>query len=184
MTRYDYRQSRFERLIGRRPHLIIDDALRTALLAFTVALCLVGAGAFVEAHRLASLDVDLATLDARLVDARRADARLDRMQRVIANERALRDAVLAARREGALAADTIAGIGNVLPPQTWLTSIRNDRSGGWSIAGRSTQLEEVGGTLVAVARVQASTTPHLVSITAASRHAAVLDFLIASEAAR
>jgi hypothetical protein len=184
MTRYNYRQSAFERLIGRRPRIEVDQRLRSSLIAVALAVFVVVAVAAAEGRRLALLDADLAALHDRIVVAEQADARDGRVRRTVLAERRVRDAVLDAQRDGIVVANTIARIGNELPPQTWLTGLHDDHTGTWSVAGRSTQIDQIGATLEAIGRLDSASSARLVSITASGRRGRMLDFTIAWEPTR
>jgi Tfp pilus assembly protein PilN len=184
MTRYDYRQSAFERLIGRRPELVLDRALLSALAALALALLAVVTLAATESRRIAALDTELGALADRIATAERVDARDERAIADLAHARRVQAAVLAAHADTGRAANAIARIGNRLPSQTWLTNLRDDPAGGWSIAGRSTRIDEIGATLAAIGRLDPAATARLVSIAASGRTGRVLDFTIAWEPAR
>ncbi len=181
MTGFDYRQSRIARLIGMRPAFAPTRALRHAVAAIAGALLLAGAAGIVEHARVAALDRDIATLAARGAAAERDDARVARLESTVAATHALLATIGDARRSTALAANTIVRIGNRLPPQTWLTRVTTDRTGAWSIGGRSTRLDEIGTMLGTIARLEGDATPRLVSVTAAGRRATLLDFTVAIE---
>jgi len=92
--------------------------------------------------------------------------------------------VLAAQRASIADANAIARIGNRLPPQTWLTSLRAERTGTWSIGGRSTQIEQIGATLATIGRLAPAAAPRLVSLEANGERGRLLDFRIAWDAPR
>jgi hypothetical protein len=92
--------------------------------------------------------------------------------------RALHAGVAAARREALAATNTIARIGNDLPPQTWLTGVGSTPNGTWTIDGRSTRVGEIGTMLRRVQRIDDGATARLVSIAATGRTGRVLDFVI------
>jgi hypothetical protein len=176
---FDYRQSSFARVLGRRPAFALPGALRPALAAVATALLLVGAAGAIERARIAALDGDLAALAARSVAAERDDARTERLEASVVSLRALRASLAVAQRSTAIAANTIVRIGNRLPPRTWLTSVTTDPSGVWSIGGRSTHLDEIATTLGAIARLDRRATTRLVAINAVGRHTSLLDFTVA-----
>ena len=184
MTRYNYRQTTFERFAGNRPRLVIDARVRTSLAVLAAALLVVVTAATAEQRRLAVLDGQLTALHDRIAIAALVDVRNERVRGNVMQARRVRAAVLAARRDAMLAANTIARIGNQLPPQTWLTSVQNDRTGAWSVAGRSTQIGEIGATLVAIGRLVPTSSPRLVSIASSGNRGRMLDFVIAWERSR
>ena len=181
MTRHDYRQSSFERIIGRRPRFTVPAAMYAPLVAVAVAALLVAAVYVVELQRCSDLDAQLAALHERIAVAQRADAHVDDLSRSVAQLRDVRRAVIAARRETLIAANTIARIGNRLPSETWLTSVQTNRAGSWSIAGRSTRVDQIGTTLAAIGDIDRTATTRLVSIDATGRTGRLLNFVIAWE---
>jgi Tfp pilus assembly protein PilN len=184
VTRFDYRQSAFERLLGRPPRIALDGRLRASLLTLAVALVAVAVVATAERSRLARLDAELAAMHDRLIAAEQSDARDERVRRDVLAARGVRDAVLDARRASIADANAIARLGNRLPPQTWLTSLSAARTGTWSIGGRSTQLEQVGATLATIGRLDPAASPRLVSLEANGERGRLLDFRIAWDPVR
>ena len=184
MTRYNYRQTTFERFAGGLPRVVIDARVRTSLAVLAAALLVVVIAAAAEQRRLAVLDGELTALRDRVAVAALIDTRDERVRATVLQERRVRTAVLAARRDSTLAANTIARIGNQLPPQTWLTSVQNDRTGAWSVAGRSTEIAEIGTTLAAIGRLAPASSPRLVSIASSGNRGRMLDFVIAWERSR
>jgi len=184
VTRFDYRQTTFERWLGRRPVFVVDRTMRAALLAIAAAIVAVAIVALIECRRLAALDGELAALADRIAVAERDDARSDALQHDVARLRDLCATLDGARRDTAIATNTIVRIGNRLPPQTWLTSVQTDRTGAWTIGGRSARLDEIGTTLAAVARLEPAATARLVSVNATGARGALLDFSIAFEQRR
>jgi len=184
VTRYDYRQSAFERLLGRRPRIALDRRLWPSFAAVAAAVLLVAMVTGAETRRIAILDGDLATFADRIARADRDAARDRRAIAAVEHDRLIADALLGARRDTAVATNAIARIGNRLPARTWLTSVRTDPGGAWSIAGRSTQIERIGATLAAIAALDRGATTALVSIAASGRTGHTLDFTIAWEPAR
>jgi hypothetical protein len=96
----------------------------------------------------------------------------------IARMRTIQAAVGAARRDVLIATNTIARIGNDLPPATWLTSVGSTPAGAWTIGGRSTRVDEIGTMLRRVQGIDKRATVRLVSIAATGRSGRVLDFVI------
>ncbi len=181
MTRYNYRQSRFERVVGRRPDMAIDRNMRSPIIAIGAALLLTAVVYGVEWQRVAVLDAELSALQDRIATAKQADIRVDTLGRSVAELRAIRTAVAGSRRDTVIVTNTIARIGNGLPAQTWLTSVQPGRSGTWSIAGRSTRIDQIGSTLASIGELDHAATARLVSINAAGKTGTMLDFIIAWE---
>jgi hypothetical protein len=181
VTRYNYRQSSFERLAGRGWPVVLTRELRAPLIALAAAILIVAAVNLVEVRRLAALDTTLATISDRLTTARREGVRADRAIQSVAHLRALQNAVLASRRETVIAENTIARIGNHVPGDTWLTNVQATRAGSWSIAGRSTHVERIGAMLASIGAMDRSASTRLVSITASGARGNTLDFVIGWE---
>jgi len=182
--RFDYRQSAFERLIGRPPRIASDGRLRASAVALAFALLALAAVAAAEHGRLVAVDAELAAMHERAIAAAQSDARDERVRRAVLAARDVRDAVLAAQRASIADANAIARIGNRLPPQTWLTSLSAEGTGTWSIGGRSTQIEQIGATLATIGRLEPAASPRLVSLEASGERGRLLDFHIAWDAAR
>jgi hypothetical protein len=183
MTGFSYYRSPFERLAGLRRMPALDRSMLAALLAVAGALLLVAGVGAVEHTRLRTLDSDLAAMADRLTIARRDDARDDHLVASVAALRAIVHTIDDAHATTLEATNAIVRVGNTLPAQTWLTSVRGGSAGSWSFGGRSTHLDAIGTTLHTVAALDPTATAHLVSVTAAGPHARILDFTIALEQA-
>ena len=181
MTRCNYRQSRFERVVGRRPDIAIDRHMRSPLIAIGAALLLTAVAYGVEWQRVAVLDAELSILQDRITIAKQADIRVDMLGQSVAQLRDVRTAVAGLRRDTIVVTNTIARIGNELPSETWLTSVQPGRTGTWSIVGRSTRVDQIGATLASIGELDHAATARLVSINAAGKTGRLLDFIIAWE---
>jgi Tfp pilus assembly protein PilN len=181
MTRFDYRQSSFERLAGRRRPIAIAPEMRLPLFALGAALLLVAATGLIEAQRLAGVNASAVALAERLAIARRDAARVDAERASVQRLRRLHDAVAASHRDTVIAENTIARIGNALPADTWLTRVASTPGGEWSIAGRSTHVEHVGAMLTTIGAADPAASARLVSINATGARGSMLDFVIDRE---
>lgn len=178
MIRFNYRQSVFEQLFGDAPLTMLAGQLRLPLAAIGAALLVVAATWTLEARRVAGLDADLVAVQAR-VEATAADgARAERLTAAVTRLREIRATVAAARRDLLVTTNTIAEIGNVLPPQTWLTAMAATPADSWTIDGRSARVDEIGTMLRRVQELDRHGAARLVSIAATGRSGRILDFVI------
>jgi hypothetical protein len=99
----------------------------------------------------------------------------------VARLRAIQGGIAAARRDVIETTNTIAQVGNELPAQTWLTGVGSTPSGDWTIAGRSTHVDEIGTMLRRVQSIDPNASAHLVSIAATGRAGRILNFVIGWE---
>jgi hypothetical protein len=178
VIRFNYHQSTYERLFGTVPAALLTEALRIPLATIGAALLAVTATWSLQSHRIAGLDNELSALQSAVHAASAGQVRAQRLNANVIRLRALRAGVAAARREALAATNTIALIGNGLPPQTWLTGVGSAPNGTWTIDGRSTRVGEIGTMLRRVQSIDDSSTARLVSIAATGRSGRVLDFVI------
>jgi hypothetical protein len=178
VIRFNYHQSRYERLFGSAPAALLTESLRIPLATIAAALLAVTATWSIQAHRIAGLDSELGALQSAVHAASAGQLRAQRLNASVTRLRALRAGVAAARREALAATNTIALIGNGLPPQTWLTGVGSAPNGTWTIDGRSTRVGEIGTMLRRVQSIDDGSTARLVSIAATGRSGRILDFVI------
>ena len=178
MKRFNYRQSRFERFAGLAPPAFTTSALRGPLAIAGAAVVLFAGAWSVEAQRIAQLDRDLDALNIRVRAAKPAAERANAV--IAATARAQTDdaRVLAALREAVISTNTIARLGNALPPRTWLTNVQSNPAGAWTLAGRSDRVGAIGTTLRAIQQFDARARARLVSISATGRAGELLNFVI------
>jgi Tfp pilus assembly protein PilN len=181
VTRFNYRQSSFERLFGRRPGLAITRAMHVPIMAIGAALLLVASVSLIEFHRIAQLSAELHEMRDRIGTVQTADARVAALEQRIERLRSLRAAVLLSWRESRETTNGIALIGNALPAQTWLTRVQRSAEGRWSIAGRSTSVGHIGTALARIALLEPAATARLVSINGTGPSGRILEFIIAWE---
>jgi Tfp pilus assembly protein PilN len=134
----------------------IDGRLRHTLAALGIAVFAISTTAAVETARLADLRRSGVALTQQLAraDAVAADART--MRRDLARLRGIALRVAATRRSGPAGANEVASLGNRLPPDVWLTSLRI-APGEIALEGRGARLEAVAAAMRALAR-----SPHVV----------------------
>ena len=178
MIRFNYRQSALERILGNAPPFRPTESLRAPLATIGAALLAVIATWWIQTQRVSALDSEVAALQARVTAATADAVRAQRLMESVARLRALRAGVATARREAVAATNTIARIGNDLPPQTWLTGVASTPAGVWTIDGRSTRVGEIGTMLRRVQSIDAGAPARLVSIAATGRSGHILDFVI------
>jgi len=178
MNRFNYRQSPYQRFLAGTPVTAIAAQLRVPVAAIGAALLVVAAGWSLERHRVAALDAQLAGLQLRMQATAAGSARAERLTASVTRLRAIQGGIAAARRDVLETTNTIAQIGNELPPQTWLTGVGSTPAGDWTIAGRSTHVDEIGTMLRRVQGIDPNASARLVSIVATGRAGRILDFVI------
>jgi Tfp pilus assembly protein PilN len=152
MRRIDYHVTWSERRIGVALPATIPPSLRAPLAAFACAVAFVAVVWCVQHARLRAAERDGAALARRLAAAEREVAAVCAIESDVARLRALSERIASFRASGALRASEIARVGNVLPDDAWLTSLRADR-GALSLEGRSARLGAVGTALAALSRL-------------------------------
>jgi len=183
LTRFDYLRARFQRGVAPRGGIRLSAPARAAAGVVGASLLLVTAAWTFEAQRLRGLDDDLAALRIQVRTSAGAAQQAIAEQAAVDRLRSLDMRVALARREAIATTNAVARIGNGLPSQTWLTSVQAVPGGGWSIAGRSTRIAEIGSMLQSIARLDGRTAAHLVSASAGGRNR-TLDFAIEWDARR
>ena len=178
MTRFNYLQPVHERWCAGIPAIALASSVRVPLLVIGLALLGVAATWSFEVHRAAQLQDELNGLQVRVQAAAGDERRARNLMTSVARLRTIRAAAGAARRDVLVATNTIARIGNALPPATWLTSVGSTPAGAWTIGGRSTRVDEIGTMLRRVQGIDQRATVRLVSIAATGRSGRVLDFVI------
>lgn len=178
MIRFNYLQPAYERWRIPIPALELGGSMRVPLLLIGLAVLGVAATWSLEVHRAAALQDELASLQLRIRASASDERRARTLTASVARMRTIRAAVGAARRDMLVATNTIARIGNDLPPATWLTSVGSTPAGAWTLGGRSTRVAEIGTMLRRVQGIDQRTTVRLVSIAATGRSGHVLDFVI------
>lgn len=178
MMRHNYNQSRLNPLLGDAFIYIAAPHVRAVVAALGAALILIVALCSWEARRIGLLDNEIAELETRSVSASAEAARARQLTTILARDRAIEDRIARAHRSAVASTNTIAGIGNALPSQTWLTTVAAASTGSWQIAGRSTRVAEIGTTLRAIAAIDTRASTRLQTISATGRTGHVLDFVI------
>jgi hypothetical protein len=178
VIRFNYLQPAYERWCNGIPAMALANSVRVPLVLIGLALLGVAATWTLEIHRAATLQDELSGLQLRVRAAASDERRAQNLMTRVTRMRTIRAAVTAARRDVIIATNTIARIGNDLPPATWLTSVGSTPAGAWTIGGRSTHVDEIGTMLRRVQGIDRSASVHLISIAATGRSGRVLDFVI------
>lgn len=178
MIRFNYHQSAYERLRDGLTGSVSPERVRLPVALLGAALLAVAGTWFLELQRVAVLERNLALQQARARATASDGARAQRLTADVERLRAIGDRIAAAKRDVLLAANTIATIGNELPPQTWLTTVGSTPDGTWTIGGRSTRVDEIGTMLRRVQGLDRNASARLVSIVATGRAGRILDFVI------
>jgi Tfp pilus assembly protein PilN len=163
----------------RVPALLVDPRRRHALGASGLAVLLVASTSAVELVRLGAAQREAASLTERLADAETTTAAAKSLRREIQKLRALAQGVDATRRLAEADAEEIAELGNRLPPDVWLTTLRL-ASGAVALEGRSARLEEIAAAMTALARLPRFTQARLLHVRDDVLHGG-FDYAIAAE---
>lgn len=178
MIRFNYHQSACERLWNGIAETVPVERIRLPAALLAAALLALAGAWCVELQRVTVLERDVAIQQARVRAVASDAARAQRLTADVERLRAVRDRIAVAKRDVLLATNTIARIGNALPPQTWLTTIGSTPDGTWTIGGRSTRVDEIGTMLRRVQGLDRGASARLVSIVATGRTGRILDFVI------
>jgi hypothetical protein len=162
MNRINYVQSWSERHAGVALPAF-SPALAAPLGAFASALALVAVMGAVQHARLGALEARGAE-DVRRLNAVEVDlVRVRAVEGDVAKLRALRERVDAIRRSGPVRAGEIAAVGDRLPPDAWLTSLRAERAA-LALEGRGAGIDAVAIALADLARLRSVGAVRLLSL--------------------
>ncbi len=165
MRRINYLVSWSERSIGLALPTGISPALRIPLIALGAAMALVALLWAVQTTRLRAAERDGTVYANRLAAADMSAARVRVLEHDVAQLRSLSDRVAHIRGSGDAQASEIAALGNRLPNDVWLTSLRVDR-GVLALEGRSARLVAVGTAMDALAGLPGYAGARLVAVRA------------------
>jgi Tfp pilus assembly protein PilN len=163
MRRINYLRSWSERRIGIALPSLVAAELRGPLAAFAGSLALTGVLWGVQDTRLHGAERAGAAYAERLAATQGDVARVRAVEREAARLQTLSERVETLRRSGALRANEIAAIGNRLPADVSLSSLRADR-GTLAVEGRGARLAAVGTTIASLALLPAYRTARLVAV--------------------
>ena len=152
MRQFNYVVTPVERIFGAALPAAVPQSLRVPLAALACALIAAGLGYGVQEARVHAADDEAAVLTLRLSEAEVAVARVRRLANDVERMSALARRVEAIRNSGDLRANELAALGNDVPPDAWLTSIRVEARG-LGIEGRGKRLDVVGTTMAALGRL-------------------------------
>ncbi|MEA2784507.1 MAG: hypothetical protein QOF71_611 [Candidatus Eremiobacteraeota bacterium] len=162
MRRINYLPSWSERHIGLTLPAVAGE-LRAPFAALAGAIALAAALWAIQQTRLHAAERDGAAYAERLVETQLDVARVRAVEHDVERLRALRERVDTIRRSGAMRANEIAALGNRLPPDTWLSSVRADR-GTLAVEGHGTRLAAVSSAIASLAALPAYRTARLVAV--------------------
>jgi hypothetical protein len=178
VNRFNYCQTLFERLAGIAPAGLLSSRLRLPVAVTGGAILVLALTSAVEVGRLNQLDSELGVLQARVRAAQPAVAHANAVMAATVRARRDDERIEDARRDAITSTNTIARLGNALPPRTWLTTIQSTPAGAWTIAGRSDRVAEIGTTLRTIQQFDPRATAQLVSISAGGSTGTLLNFVI------
>ena len=171
MRRINYLPSWSERHIGVTLPILATE-LRAPVAALAGAIALAGVLWAVQETRLHAAERDGAVYAEQLAATQFDVARVHAVERDVERLRALDERVDALRRSGTARANEIAALGNQLPADAWLSSLRTDR-GMLALEGHGTRLAAVGSAIASLAALPAYRTARLVAVHEDPVHAGV-----------
>lgn len=163
MNGFTYLVTPVERLAGEALAPAALRPLRAPLLALAGAVFLVGVSAAMQHARLAAAMREGDALASELVRTHVAVTRVRAIEADRNRLLALNRRVQEIERSGAVHAGELAAIGNGIPADAWISSIRVDAAG-YAIEGRAARLASIGTTMDALARVMPSAHVRLRSV--------------------
>ncbi len=163
MRRINYLPSWSERHIGIALPSLVAAELRVPLAALAASIALAGVLWGVQSTRLHAAERDGAAYAERLAATQLDVARVRAIERDVARFTALGERIETTRRSGALHANEIAALGNRLPADAWLSSLRADR-GTFAVEGHGARLAAVGTTIATLATLPAYRAARLVAV--------------------
>jgi hypothetical protein len=182
MRRIDYVTTWTERHAGVAVRLTLAPSLRAPLAVLVCSLALVAVLWTVQHLRLLAAERDGADYERRVAAAEAGFVRVRAFERDVVRLRALTGRIAAIRRSGPQRADEIAALGNRLPPDAWLTSLRADRVA-LTIEGHGARLGTVGSTIAGLAHLPPYAGVRLLSVRENAARAGV-DYALALDQPR
>ena len=162
MRRINYLPSWSECHIGMTLPAVTAE-LRAPLAALAAAIALAAALWAVQQTRLSAAERDGAVYAERLAETQLDVARVRAVEHDVERLRALRERVDTIRRSGALSANAIAVLGNRLPADAWLSSVRADH-GTLALEGHGARLAAVSSAIASLAALPVYRAARLVSV--------------------
>jgi Tfp pilus assembly protein PilN len=155
MKRFNYLRSRTERALGIAVPSLSHDAARRGLWWYAAAVGIVCAVGLLQETRYLRLEHDGAALATRLALASAAAEHVRAVERDTARMRRIAASIARVRASGRVLANELATIGNTLPDDAWLTSVRiAPRT--LSLEGRSRHVRDVAAALAGLSGVAGS----------------------------
>ncbi len=152
MKRFNYLRSRTERVLGIAVPSFSHDETRRGFWWYAAAIGIVCVVGLLQETRYRRLEHDGATLATRLAIALAAADRIRATERDTARMRRLAASIARIRASGRILANELATIGNTLPDDAWLTSVRIAPRA-LSIEGRSRHVRGVAAALAGLSGV-------------------------------
>ncbi|MDB5042145.1 MAG: hypothetical protein JWN27_2871 [Candidatus Eremiobacteraeota bacterium] len=155
MKRFNYLRSRTERAFGVAVPSLWGAQTRRELWWYAAAIGIVCAVWLVQQTRYQRLEHDGASLATRLALTRVVAERVSAIERDMARMGRIATSIARVRASGSLLANELATIGNTLPDDAWLTSVRVAPRA-LSIEGRSRHVRGVAAALAGLSGVAGS----------------------------
>ena len=163
MRRINYLSSWSERHIGVALPSPLSAELRAPAAALAGAIALAAVLWGVQETRLRAAERDGVAYAERLAATQLDVTRIRAVERDVERMTTLAERVDTVRRSGTLRANEIAALGNGLPADAWLSSLRTDR-GAVAVEGHGTRLAAVGTTIASLAALPAYRAVRLVAV--------------------
>lgn len=164
MRRINYLVSPAERLIGIALPRRVPATLHEPFAALVSALALIGVLHGVQQARLATAMRDGRALAERLAQSEARVARVRIVEDEVAGLTALSRRIAELEGTGTASASELAAIGNRIPRDARLSTIRSEAGGGYAIDGSGSGLGVVGRTMASLADLHTFTGVRLVAI--------------------
>jgi Tfp pilus assembly protein PilN len=168
MTRFDYLGGRERGAPGGRSLIVaIDQRILGPLTALGATVCLTVTGCAIQLARLHAAQHAYAAASAQLAALHEPVERVARLRSRIVVAADVVAVVAASRRANLAHANEFASIGNRLPSDAWLRSLRYE-NGRYELAGVASAAATVGTAIEALRGPARDFTPHLVSLRAST----------------
>jgi Tfp pilus assembly protein PilN len=141
----------------------IDNRIRGPLAALMATTVLTATLSMVQLSRLHTAQRAYAAAAMRLTADQPALDELNALRARLINGTRLSERVTKIRRASLLHANELTWIGNHLPAQTWLATLRYE-AGSYSLEGTSDRASAVGATILALHDAAHATVPQLISL--------------------
>lgn len=163
MTRFNYLAARGPTFATRSIRVAIDNRIRGPLAALLATVVVTAALGAVQLVRLHVAQASYARATIRLVATQAAVRSVEAQRQRVLRRTRLHDYVASMRRASLAHANELTWIGNRLPAQTWLRSLRYE-SGRYSLEGSCDRAAAVGTVLLALRDDTHAAVPQLMSL--------------------